>query len=142
MQDSQASCGVYSLHNALCALGVNRSAEELAALCRTTATDGTSVAKMRSAIGKLKDCGLAPWDIKTGRRDVAAGLLWLALSRGRPAVLVVDCDAHWIAVIGHNGDRILVADSAKNELVESLDGEAFMRRWDCSGRHAFLGVVL
>lgn len=140
MQDSQAACGVYSLHNGLCALGVYRSPEELAVLCRTTATDGTSPAKLLAAAAKVD--GAKPWKIVAGRADVASGLLFLALSNGRPVLPLVDKSTHWIAVVGHLKDRLLVADSAQNDLVLSLDAGTFMERWNCGGRAAFSAVVL
>lgn len=140
MQDSQASCGAYALLNGLCALGITRSPEELVALCGVSATDGTSTAKLLKAAGKVE--GTSPWKIAVSRADVASGLLFLALSNGRPVLPAVDRGEHWIAVVGHLKDRLLIADSAHNDLVLSLDAATFMDRWNGGGRAAYTAVVL
>lgn len=143
MQDSQASCGVYALHNALCALGVSRTAEELAVLCKVTATDGTSPTKMRHALQSLRDgCALTPWSIKARDVGSARGLLWLAMHTGRPLVAVVDNDDHWVAVVGHLSHKLIVADSALNELVVSVEDIDFMKRWAGGGRYPYVAEVL
>jgi len=140
MQDTRASCGVYALYNALFALGITRSPEELAILCKTTATDGTSPAKLFAAAGKID--GTQPWRISTSNPSSASGLLFFALMNGRPAIASVDRGEHWVSVVGHLQSRLLVADAAQNDLVLSLNAEDFMKRWNCGGRNAFYAVVL
>lgn len=143
MQSSQYDCGAVALHNALASLGHYRSLDELRAICKSSAQDGTSPLKLKRGIDKIKDsCGLVSWEIRTGKKDVAVGLLHLALANGRPGLLLVDNGAHWVAWVGQLGMRILVADSASAELVVSVDPEAFFTRWHCEGRDSYYALVL
>lgn len=143
MQDSQANCGPFALKNALAALGVERSAEELEKACGTTATSGTPTRGILKAALKIDGCH--PVKLRERRRDIALLRLKGALDWGRPAILVW-CDSegnpggHWVAVVGMLGDRYLVADAADNELVLSFSAAEVAERWVDEG--VYEGVVL
>jgi ABC-type bacteriocin/lantibiotic exporter with double-glycine peptidase domain len=137
LQSTQANCGPASLHNALAALGIARTEDELATLCRTTGTEGTSPKNMMKAIRAL---GRAPEVINERRLEV--GLLWVEawLREGRPVILCVDQSSHWVTAIGIMGKRVMVADSADNELVVSYSRAELVERWESDGR--FYGIVV
>lgn len=138
LQDAQHNCGPAALSNALAALGLLHSQTECSELCKTNATDGTSPKGLISAARQL---GRQPHALSEKRGVVAMLYLDAHLRAGRPAVLCVDNDEHWVAAIGLLGERILVADPADNELVLSYTRAGLLARW-CSktGRH--YGVVL
>lgn len=141
-QDTQASCGVAALHNALCALGHERSLAELTALIKP-GTVGTPVASMWRAVQTLKEsCGLVPVKYQLGNSVAAMGMMWAALANGRPSVIIVDRGEHWVAVVGHLRNRLHVADGARAELILSYDLASFGERWNCGGRHAFTAIGL
>lgn len=137
MQDSQANCGPFALRNALQAIGIDRSADELEKACGTTATKGTSVRGVFKAATKIEGC--SPAVLRERRIDVAMLKLEYAVRRGRPVLLTVDSGSHWIAVVGKLGERFLVADSADAELVLSYDGAQLEERWRDS---SYDGVLL
>lgn len=102
---------------------------------------------MKKALAKIE--GLLPKELKAKDRNTAMAILHLALHWGRPVVCIVDSTkdgvgSHWVAVIGELGtERVLVADSAANELVISMTVADFSKRWECSGDTTpFYGVRL
>lgn len=140
MQSSQANCGPYALYNALAALGIQRNEAELEHLCRTSATDGTSLRNLFKAAARIEGC--TPYLIKEKRTDVALLKLTESIRRGRPAILSWRSDApsdHWVAVIGMLGDRFTVADSGHSELVLSMPLDAVEAHWR---DNVYVGVVL
>lgn len=137
MQDSQANCGPFALKNALSAIGIERSAEELEKACGTTATNGTPTKNVLRAAQKIEGC--APVVIREKRSDVALLKLEHAVNDGRPVLLVVDSGEHWVAAVGKLGDRYLVADSANTELVISMTAAELEARWKDTG---YEGVLL
>jgi ABC-type bacteriocin/lantibiotic exporter with double-glycine peptidase domain len=138
LQDSQANCGAASLSNALAALGISHSQAECAELCKTTATEGTPPKRLLSG---AKQLGRQPQVVSEKRGAVAMLYLDAHLRAGRPAVLCVDNDEHWVAAVGLLGERILVADPADNELVLSYSRAGLVARWGSkAGR--YYGIVL
>ena len=141
MQDSQANCGPFAVRNALAALGIDRSVEELEKLLGCTATHGTTGTKMWK--GLLSIAELNPVKIDESRQDVAHLRLRAALDAGRPVVCCVDNNEHYICAIGLLGSgRVLIADSADTELVLSLDWSQLMGRWRSGLRRAYWGIAL
>lgn len=140
LQDNQANCGPYALKNALAAIGIERTAAELEAACKTSATRGTSTANLVRAIAKID--GLYPVKVLEAKRDVALLRLRFALLQGRP-VLLSWCSErpgdHWVAAIGMIGERYLVADAADPELVLSYSVEELEEHWRDS---KYEGVIL
>lgn len=141
MQDSAANCGPTALHNALLAIGVVRSVQELEVLCGTSATNGTPVRSLKRALSKIE--GVLPVEIKERRRDIAALKLRHSLTGGRPVVLLwtslVPGD-HWVTAVGLLGDRYLICDPGDLELVTSVEIDSVCSKWECDG--SYYGVVL
>lgn len=128
------------MSNALAAVGIRRTIPECEALCKTTGTAGTSPKKLYQALRTVDE--VSPGMLIEARPDVAMLRLEAALRRGRSVILCVDNYEHWVAAIGVLGDRVLVADSADNELVLSLTPGEVLGRWEGGGRFKFYGVVL
>ncbi len=132
MQDSQANCGPFALKNALTALGIERSAEELEKACGTSATNGTPTRGVFKAASKIDGCN--PAIVRETRSDIALLKLEHAVRRGRPVILCF-CDSqgnpgeHWVSVVGVLGERYLVADSADSELVISMGVDELESKW-------------
>ncbi len=137
LQDTQANCGPASLSNALQAIGVIRTQDECARLCKTTGTEGTSA---KGLLAATRAVGREPLVINERRPDVAVLFLDNWLRVGRSAVLCVDHSSHWVAAVGVLGERVLIADPADNELVTSLPRAKLAERW--AGPNRYYGVVL
>ena len=141
LQSTTAACGPAALSNALAAMGITRSEDECGKLCRCTATDGTSHRNMIRAVRSID--GLMGMVIEEQKGDVAFLRLADALRTAHPLLLLVDNWEHWIAAVGMLGGRVLVADSADNELILSMDFPTLVRRWGCHGvRKPFWAVLL
>lgn len=137
MQDAQHNCGPYALRNALEAMGISRSAEELEKACGTSATNGTPTKGILKAAMKIEGC--KPSILRETRRDVALLKLEHAVRRGRPVILCVQDGSHWVAVVGVLGERYLVADAADSELVLSLTVDELEAKWKDT---RYEGVIL
>lgn len=138
-QSNRASCGPASLHNALEALGVHRTEEELIKLCGQTA-NGTSARGIIQACGKIGE-GISAKAFKRRDGDEAAIGLWYFVSeRGRPAILCVDQFEHWVAVVGVVGSRFVILDSAETGLVFYYTAPDLLKRWEGpnGGYHAIV----
>lgn len=154
MQSSEASCGAAALANGLDALGISRTQEEMEALARTTARDGTGSRAMLRALERVRGeddspeantYGTAPFRITESRREIAALKLTGALYAGRPVAMCVDDWRHWVVAIGILGlanPRVLVCDAAALHLVTGVDVDAVLRRWGRTGaRKPYEGIV-
>lgn len=137
MQDTAANCGPASLSNALAAMGITRSQDECAALCKTNGTEGTPPKRILAAIKAL---GRAPVVIREKRGAVALLMLDHSLRDGRGVLLCVDNEEHWVAAVGTIADRTLIADPADNELVLSLSRGQLADRWGGGG--TYYGVIV
>lgn len=143
-QSTAASCGPAALRNALAALGVARTEDELATLCGTTA-EGTPP---RGVLKALREMGHSPAVVHEARGQVAWLLLLQALAAGRPAIACVDQDEHWVAVFAtlgarnEDGPRVLVADSGSSELVHSYTAAEWLERWGGPTRRPFYAITL
>jgi ABC-type bacteriocin/lantibiotic exporter with double-glycine peptidase domain len=144
-QSFRADCGPTSLGNALDALGIRRSHDELVTLCGTTA-DGTTPLQLKRAIKALRDsCGLmGPAEMKDTHADIALLRLGAVLHDGRPAILLVDSWEHWVAVVGRLGHRYCVADSADLRQTVHYPPADLAERWAHPGvtRNGFYGIAL
>lgn len=130
MQSSQANCGPTALYNAGCALGKKLSLEECEKACKTDATKGTPTKQLISGARALGFQIVG--EVKERRDDIAPLILRNSL-QGQCAIIVVDADSHWVAVVGTNGPRYLIADSAENELVLSYSEGELLQRWQNPG---------
>lgn len=142
-QSNRASCGPASLHNALAALGIKRSEDELIALCKQT-KDGTSSAKLVAAIKAVSTAAQPTYGEAIKWRDIESGVvgLWYIVSeRGRPVILCVDKFEHWVACVGYLGGRFMVVDSAEIGLVFYYTKEELEKRWE-GPSGGFHGIVV
>jgi ABC-type bacteriocin/lantibiotic exporter with double-glycine peptidase domain len=127
LQSTQYTCGPASVVNALLALGDDSGTER----DLDTAT-GCDPIKGTQANGLKR--GLKVWGDRSrpstykSRSAAWRGLL-SAIRAGDPCVVVVEQGEHWATVIGLLGNRVLVADSGKGELVLSYSREEFLDHW-------------
>lgn len=140
-QTTKSSCGPAALGNALQALGIQRSEEELAALCKTT-PQGTTARNLRGALATIE--GVRNVAIEESRPDVAALRLMQAIYEGRPVICCVDGWEHYAVAVGvlGFGKRIVVVDSGDNDLVVVKTVDEFLDWWRGPGKKSFWGVVL
>jgi ABC-type bacteriocin/lantibiotic exporter with double-glycine peptidase domain len=124
-QSRKSSCGPGSLANALEAIGVVRSEDELAVMTHQT-TEGTSSINLRKAVESI---GLEVVNISEQRASVASWAIGHYVRSGNPGLLVVDNDTHWVAVVGMLGEHFIVVDGADNELVLYYSLDALVERW-------------
>lgn len=129
-QSYRADCCPSALGNALEALGIRRSHEELLTLCGTTA-NGTTPTQLKRAVKSLTDsCSLLPVEMKENVPDVALLKLAALLDDGRPVVLLVDNWEHYVAAVGRLGRHVVVvADSADLRQTIHYPMAEFGRRW-------------
>jgi ABC-type bacteriocin/lantibiotic exporter with double-glycine peptidase domain len=131
-QSSRSACGPAALHNALSALGVNRSEDELIQLTGQK-PEGTSTQGLVKAIKHISESvtpGLVGTTVSWRNRDDAfIGLWWYLTERGRPLILCVDSFDHWVACTGYLGYRFAVMDSADNALALYYDAAGLAARW-------------
>lgn len=144
LQDSKANCGPVALANALESMGHIRSVDEMSKLCRTSATNGTSPASLVKAVATLKEpCDLRESLVIKSNNSVGAwAVLAQAVQSGRAAVLLVDGGDHYVSVVGLQGLRAIVVDSADEGLIVVADEEELMDWWHAGGRFPYWGVVL
>lgn len=140
MQDCEANCGPYALKNALAALGIERTAGEMEAACKTSATKGTPLRNIFRAAEQIEGC--TPMRIREKRRDVAMLKLRSALLDGH-AVVISWCTNepgdHWVAAVGLLGGRYLIADAADLELILSRSAAEVAEKWFAG---SYEGVIL
>jgi ABC-type bacteriocin/lantibiotic exporter with double-glycine peptidase domain len=125
MQSSEANCGSTALSNALAAIGIKRGLDECEKLCGVTAEQGTSVFKLIDVASTIRR---NPTVINC-KDKYAYLVLCDGLRNGRSAILCVDENEHYVAAVGIIGKRVLVADSALNELVVSYSETKLLDRW-------------
>lgn len=142
-QSNRSACGPAALHNALAALGVARSEDELIQLTGQRPS-GTSAAGILRAIKTISEGVVPPlvgeavmWRNKD---EAVRGLWWYLTERGRPLILCVDNFDHWVACTGYLGYRFAVMDSADNRLAIYYDVAALVGRWEKDGR--FYAIVV
>lgn len=136
-QSRKSSCGPASLANALEALQITRTEDELGTLAKQDA-NGTSSINLRKAAEAI---GVEVINVAEQRREVAGWCLEYHLHNGHPGLLVVDNDEHWVAVIGHLNGTYIVADSADNDLLVFYTLQDLLTRW-CSQNNKYCGFFL
>lgn len=141
-QSNRSACGPAALHNALSALGIARSEDELIQLTGQKPA-GTSAAGLLKAIRAISDAAnpLVGEAVMWRNKDEAIrGLWWYLTERGRPLILCVDNFDHWVACTGYLGYRFAVMDSADNRLAIYYDVRGLTARWEKDGR--FYAIVV
>lgn len=141
-QSNRSSCGPAALHNALSALGLTRSEDELITLSKQSPA-GTSAAGIIKAIKAIStpEAPLKGLPVQWRNPDDAiVGLWWNVAEHGRPTILCVDDLDHWVACVGKLGQRFSVVDSADNRLLIHYAPTELTRRWVAEGR--FYGIIV
>lgn len=141
-QSHRAACGAAALHNALQALGISRSEEELGGLAGTTA-DGTSSRGMIKAIKAIgTDHELIGKNMRWKDIESAqVGLWFLVANKGRPVILCTEDFGHWVACVGYTGGRFIVVDSDDPALVLFYTKEELEPVW-VGPNGGYHGIVL
>lgn len=143
-QSVPGRCGPAALREALAAIGVQRSEDELAALAKTT-VDGTSPRGLLRALSLLELEREPAYYMMEARADIAYIRVAEALREERPVVLCVDNYNHWVAVTGFLGasrPRFVVADAGHEERILYLTAPELLSRWRGPARLAYCGVVI
>jgi hypothetical protein len=124
-QSTSYECGPYALKHALKMLGVFVDERRLGRLAGTTpaGTDEVQLARAADALG----CDLPL--VRAVAPHEARRMLTDHLARGVPALLCVDQWDHWIAVVGGDGDRFAILDSAVPPVAATLEWEKLATRW-------------
>ena len=60
------------------------------------------------------------------------------LERGNPCVLSVQQDQHWASAVGSLGERVLIADSARGEVVVSMEKDELREYWRSNHNRYYL----
>lgn len=141
-QSNRSACGPAALHNALEALGLTRSEDELITLCKQT-PDGTSAGGLIKAIKAISSNELPLKGIPVYWKspdDAIVGLWWNISEHGRPTILCVDALDHWVVCVGKLGKRFSVVDSADNRLLIHYTPDALLGRWVADGK--YYGIIV
>lgn len=131
-QSNRSSCGPATLHNALNALGIHRTEDELIQLTGQNPT-GTSAKGLIKALTSIStpEAPLHGEAVKFSTATQATIGLWYYVSdMGRPVILCVDDFDHWIVCTGHLGRRFAVIDPADNRLVLYYGATELLTRWE------------
>jgi ABC-type bacteriocin/lantibiotic exporter with double-glycine peptidase domain len=137
-QSRKSSCGPASLVNALEALGIGRSEDEIGALSKQD-TNGTTSSNLRKAAEAV---GVEVMNVCEQREEVAGWLIESQIRSGHPGIIVVDNDEHWISVVGILGNTFIVADPADNDLLLFYSLTGLLTRWRSpNGKYAGFFLV-
>jgi ABC-type bacteriocin/lantibiotic exporter with double-glycine peptidase domain len=141
-QSNRSSCGPAALHNALSALGIERTEDELIKLCsqKPSGTPTSGLLRALKAINSAESPTVGEALYWRNAGEAVRGLWWFITQKGRPLILCVDNWDHWVACTGYLGARFCVMDSADNRLALYYTTEELLRRWDKGGR--FYAVVV
>lgn len=143
-QSNRSSCGPAALHNALAALGIERTEDELQVLCKTTAS-GTGVRGLVSGIRSIStpEQPLLGAPIHWRRADLAEIGAWYYISdQGRPLIMCVDQHEHWVTCAGHLGSRYAVLDSADNRMAIYYTWAELRERWVSPEKRGYYAIVV
>lgn len=142
-QSTSFSCGCAALVNVCKNLEVLTTEDEVAELAGTT-KDGTSEGGIMDAADKL---GLNTQELHTPDPDTAWGELVMYVATGFPVIICVDKWDHWVAVIGTDGDKIVIQDSERTETNEEINGvglftrDEVLARWMHPESETYYGIA-
>jgi ABC-type bacteriocin/lantibiotic exporter with double-glycine peptidase domain len=134
------SCGIFAIMNALRAVGVKVSEKRVRAHSATTEEHGTNEHGVLNALERI---GFKSEEIRATGKNEAWKKLSESLESGRPVILSVDSDRHWVAAVGLCGDFVVVFDSQRTQKVKDENGSIvygkknLLRRWSCKGDRFF-----
>lgn len=146
LQSAQNGCGPATVANVMRAYGhevteemVSRKASALAAINEENPALGTVESQIKRCLTALK---VPNYEFTCHSPGVAVAALRGYLAAGSSALLAVDDDSHWLAVLATAGERFSVVDSADTELNVYYTGEALAERWGSnSDPPCFYGIV-
>jgi hypothetical protein len=124
-QPNSYECGPFALKHALLMIGVFTDERRLASLAGTT-SGGTDETQLARAAQRFR-CELPTvrrLDAQEARRSLGG-----ELARGRPSLICVDQWEHWIAVVGEEGGRYVLLDSAMDAVVRVVGWDELDRMW-------------
>lgn len=121
-------------------MGITRTEDELATLCRTSSEGGTKAdGLVRATKAVLPESNPRKYNDKP---DVAVMRLQACLRAGIPCILAVDSWDHWVAAVGTIGlDKVVIADPADEELFLYVTGGELLDRWAYGGKCYYVVVV-
>jgi hypothetical protein len=153
LQSAQNGCGPSTVANILAALGFRTPQGELAsedwvakkvklaqAMNDPHPGMGTIEWQIRRCLESLK---VPHFQVTTHDPNVGVSALRGFMVSGKPCMLAVDNDEHWIAVTGVLGERFSIVDSADSELNVFLNGADLAQRWaSASDPPKFYAIVV
>jgi hypothetical protein len=125
-QPNEWTCGPFALKHAMVTLGRAVEAGAIAQTARTHWWSGTDEIRLARAARTL-DCDLVlerSSDAETARKRLQKNL-----REQVPVLLCVDRWSHWITVVGVEGRRFVVIDSAKDPVLQIYTWPQLRARW-------------
>lgn len=133
LQSQQNGCGPSTVANILRSLGLDTTEDQVSKRAKLAGSVndphpglGTVEAQIMRCLEAMK---VSHFQMMAHTPELAVAALRGQLVLGRPAMLAVDNDDHWIGVIGVQGDRFVTVDSADSELVVCPSGVEIAKRW-------------
>lgn len=140
-QTTQATCGAAAVLNALSAL--EHAVTEDQVVAASGVKDPTKGLGEREIKRALTALGYGHSEIWTGDEPHGWHYLKEALVfEGRPVIMAVDRDRHWVSAVGVLGRRIAVADGAATDLVVYRPRELLMPFWSSGARKCYYGIIV
>lgn len=125
IQDDDYSCGACAILNALEAIGVKVSLEQVERLAGTT-REGTDEIGIKDALDALGlESSVVAWDSANAlavRGDWFFATILRGAAQGQPAIVYSKPREHWFAAIGAIGDRLVVFDSDNTKANVAVNG--------------------
>lgn len=125
-QPNEWTCGPFALKHAMVTLGRSVEAGAIAQTARTHWWSGTDEIRLARA-ARTFDCDLMLE--RSSDAEDARKRLQKHLREQVPVLLCVDGWAHWITVVGVEGRRFLVIDSAKDPVLQIYTWPQLRARW-------------
>lgn len=120
LQRQTYSCGVFAIINAARGLSVKLTEKKVKVHTGTTREHGTGSGGILQALERL---GFSSEEINEEDYDKAYKKLSDAvLNDGSTAIVLTQKGEHWIAVIGHSGDSLLLFDSQRTKANKEESG--------------------
>lgn len=138
LQSDAYSCGAFALHSVFETLGYDYDVATLGRVAKTNPVDGTDEKNVIKACIHLEH---PVREIEESHPGFALVTLRGFLLGGAAAMLAVDQDSHWIAVIGVCGHRFIVHDPAAGTF--SYSDKELIPRWQkARAKLPFYAVVI
>lgn len=149
LQSGQNSCGPTCVANALLCLGPRwKKISEKAVLDKVRSvgtiadTDPAAGAIESQIMRALNAYGVKHETLSVHNPAAAVAALRGNLLCGRPALLAVDNDDHWIVAAGALGAGFLIVDSANDDLVSMYGEDRLASRWKSAGDPAHYYAII